>query len=472
MERIKFKSIKGIIIKSFLIVILSTTLTLDFIIAVFIKKYHYNDAEELLKNQINIATNFYERYFSTSSLEENIYDNVDIFWNQTKAEVQIFNMDGTLLMDSIGVNDKNLYNYPDVKNIIDNNVESSRWIGKRPYYDYSVMSVSKPLTVNGKNIGIIRYTISLEDIDKSIRGIVMPFMFISIFAIIIGVILSLIIAKRIVKPIKDVNKVAEKMASGDLKIRNNMKGEDEIAQLARTLDYMAGELDKREQMKNEFISSVSHELRTPLTAIKGWVITLDSDQTDKETLSMGLKIIENETERLASMVEELLNFSALVNGRATLRKSKILVKDLIMYLETYMSERATRENKILTIKSNMENEFISIDVDKIKQVLINLIDNSFKFTESEGKITVEFIRVNEFMNIIVSDNGCGISESDLPRVTEKFYKGKNAKSQNGIGLSICDEITKLHKGTLKIESKENEGTRITISIPIEVEERG
>ena len=129
-----------------------------------------------------------------------------------------------------------------------------------------------------------------------------------------------------------------------------MKGEDEIAQLARTLDYMAGELDKREQMKDEFISSVSHELRTPLTAIKGWVITLDSDQTDKETLSMGLKIIENETERLASMVEELLNFSALVNGRATLRKSKILVKDLIMYLETYMSERATRENKILTIK--------------------------------------------------------------------------------------------------------------------------
>ena len=131
MERIKFKSIKGIIIKSFLIVILSTTLTLDFIIAVFIKKYHYNDAEELLKNQINIATNFYERYFSTSSLEENIYDNVDIFWNQTKAEVQIFNMNGTLLMDSIGVDDKNIDNYPDVKNIINNNVESSRWIGKR-----------------------------------------------------------------------------------------------------------------------------------------------------------------------------------------------------------------------------------------------------------------------------------------------------------------------------------------------------
>lgn len=229
---------------------------------------------------------------------------------------------------------------------------------------------------------------------------------------------------------------------------------------------MAGELDEREKMKNEFISSVSHELRTPLTAIKGWVITLDSDETDKETLGLGLKIIENETERLASMVEELLSFSSLVNGRATLRKSKILIKDLILYLDTYMSERAIRENKTLTIESNMENEFVNIDIDKIKQVLINLIDNAFKFTETKGKIKVEFMRINGFMNITVSDNGCGISETDLPRVTEKFYKGKNAKSQNGIGLSICDEITKLHKGTLNIESKENEGTKITVSIPI------
>ena len=468
MERIKIKikSIQGILIESFLAVILSTTLILDFMMAIFVKKYNYNDIEELLKNQINIAINFYEKYFPTSSLEENIYDNVDIFWNQTNAEVQIFNMNGELLMDSIGVNDNNIDSYPDIKNIINNKAESGRWIGKKSYYDYSVMSVSKPININGKNIGIIRYTISLKSVDESIKEIVLPFIFISVFSVLIGIVLSIIIAKRIVKPIKDVNKVDEKMASGNLKIRNNIKGEDEISQLAKTLDYMAGELDEREKMKNEFISSVSHELRTPLTAIKGWVITLDSDETDKETLGLGLKIIENETERLASMVEELLSFSSLVNGRATLRKSKILIKDLILYLDTYMSERAIRENKTLTIESNMENEFVNIDIDKIKQVLINLIDNAFKFTETKGKIKVEFMRINGFMNITVSDNGCGISETDLPRVTEKFYKGKNAKSQNGIGLSICDEITKLHKGTLNIESKENEGTKITVSIPI------
>ena len=185
MERIKIKSIKGILIESFLAVILSTTLILDFMMAIFVKKYNYNDIEELLKNQINIAINFYEKYFPTSSLEENIYDNVDIFWNQTNAEVQIFNMNGELLMDSIGVNDNNIDSYPDIKNIINNKAESGRWIGKKSYYDYSVMSVSKPININGKNIGIIRYTISLKSVDESIKEIVLPFIFISVFSVLI-----------------------------------------------------------------------------------------------------------------------------------------------------------------------------------------------------------------------------------------------------------------------------------------------
>ena len=105
------------------------------------------------------------------------------------------------------------------------------------------------------------------------------------------------------------------MASGNLKIRNNIKGEDEISQPAQTLDYMAGELDEREKMKMNSYLLFLMNLEHLLTAIKGWVITLDSDETDKETLGLGLKIIENETERLASMVEELLSFSSLVNGR-------------------------------------------------------------------------------------------------------------------------------------------------------------
>lgn len=464
------KSIKGRVIKSFLIVIVSTTIILNALNIIFIRQYHYNDSEELIKNQMNISINFYEKYFSSSSLEENIYDNVDTFWNQTKAQVQIFSKDRILLMDSIGVNDRDIKKYPDVVDVFENKVESSKWIGKTEYYDYKVMSVSKPIKSNDEVIGVIRYVISLRDVDGRVNKIVFPFIAISFVAVLIGIILSLIIAKGIVKPIKDVNKVAEKMAGGDLQVRNNMNGGDEIAQLAGTLDYMAEELAQREKMKDEFISSVSHELRTPLTAIKGWVITLDDDQSDKETLSMGLKIIENETDRLASMVEELLDFSALLNKKVTLRKTKILIKDFMIYLDTYMSERAKIEKKTLNIHSNIENKYLYIDVDKMKQVLINLVDNAFKFTGVDGVIDINFMYENKMIKVVVSDNGCGISKKDLPRVKEKFYKGKNAKSQNGIGLSICDEIVNLHNGSMKIESEEGEGTKIIICIPVIMED--
>ncbi|MDZ7548932.1 histidine kinase dimerization/phospho-acceptor domain-containing protein, partial [Clostridium perfringens] len=125
-------------------------------------------------------------------------------------------------------------------------------------------------------------------------------------------------SNSIINPIKYLNKVAEKMGSGNLGVRSNLNSENEIGQLSNTLNFMANEIEKREQLKNEFISSVSHELRTPLTAIKGWTITLNNDETDKETLKLGFEIIEKETDRLSSMVEDLLDFSRLINEKITL----------------------------------------------------------------------------------------------------------------------------------------------------------
>ena len=293
---------------------------------------------------------------------------------------------------------------------------------------------------------------------------------ISITVLIFSILVSTILAKNIVVPIKKLTIVAEEMAGGDLGVRSDTNSKDEIGKLAKTLDYMAEEIQKREQLKNEFISSISHELRTPLTAIKGWVITLDDSQTDKDTLKMGLNIIEKETDRLVNMVEELLDFSRLSSGKMTLNKKEVSIKAISDYIDVYMSARARRENKRLNINLDSENKKIYVDIDRIKQVLINLLDNAFKFTEAEGTISISFSSVEGSLKIIVQDDGCGISEEDLPRVKEKFYKGKNAKSKNGIGLSICDEIVKLHDGEIFIESEEGKGTLVTVILPVIKEE--
>ena len=462
------RTIKSRLVKSFSIVIFITILVLDILLITFVRKYYYDNMNDLLKNQLQITTNFYKKYFNLYSLEENIYDSLDSFWEQTDAQIQIYDNTGSMLMDSIGVVEDNV-KYMDVQKSLQGE-KNNRWIGNVSYYDYKVMALSTPIESDGKVIGVMRLVVSLEAVDKGISNIIVFFLIISITVLIFSILVSTILAKNIVVPIKKLTIVAEEMAGGDLGVRSDTNSKDEIGKLAKTLDYMAEEIQKREQLKNEFISSISHELRTPLTAIKGWVITLDDSQTDKDTLKMGLNIIEKETDRLVNMVEELLDFSRLSIGKMTLNKKEVSIKAISDYIDVYMSARARRENKRLNINLDSENKKIYVDIDRIKQVLINLLDNAFKFTEAEGTISISFSSVEGSLKIIVQDDGCGISEEDLPRVKEKFYKGKNAKSKNGIGLSICDEIVKLHDGEIFIESEEGKGTLVTVILPVIKEE--
>ena len=462
------RTIKSRLVKSFSIVIFITILVLDILLITFVRKYYYDNMNDLLKNQLQVTTNFYKKYFNLYSLEENIYDSLDSFWEQTDAQIQIYDNTGSMLMDSIGMVEDNV-KYIDVQKSLQGE-KNNRWIGNVSYYDYKVMALSTPIESDGKVIGVMRLVVSLEAVDKGISNIIVFFLIISITVLIFSILVSTILAKNIVVPIKKLTIVAEEMAGGDLGVRSDTNSRDEIGKLAKTLDYMAEEIQKREQLKNEFISSISHELRTPLTAIKGWVITLDDSQTDKDTLKMGLNIIEKETDRLVNMVEELLDFSRLSSGKMTLNKKEVSIKAISDYIDVYMSARARRENKRLNINLDSENKKIYVDIDRIKQVLINLLDNAFKFTEAEGTISISFTAVEGSLKIVVQDDGSGITKEDLPRVKEKFYKGKNAKSKNGIGLSICDEIVKLHNGEIFIESEEGKGTLVTVILPVIKEE--
>lgn len=461
------KSIKTKLIQKFLIVLLLLLIILDVVLTLFIKNYYYDNTKSLLKSQMQVATSYYSKYFKSYSLEENIYDNVDIFGNQTEAQVQIYDSNGELLMDSIGVLDDNV-THSDVDMVI-NGEESASWTGKVSYFNNEIMAVSMPIINGDTKVGVIRYIVSLENVNNEVTSITITFIIISFIVLIIGGIFTLVISKDIIAPIKELTVATEKMAKGDLKVRSKVSGNDEITKLAKTFNYMAEELANRDKLKDDFISSVSHELRTPLTAIRGWVITIHDDITDKETLKTGLTIIEKESERLGNMVEELLDFSRLQNGKAVLDRVNINIYELIEYLEIYLNQRAERENKELAVLCDIDED-VYIDVNKMKQVIINLIDNAFKFTNEDGCIVLNITKEKDDLIIIVQDNGCGISQEDLSKVKQKFYKGKNAKSQNGIGLAICDEIVRMHGGDIEIESELNVGTKIIVKIPMKYKE--
>lgn len=460
------KSIKTRLVGNFMLLIVVTIAILEILLLNAVKYYYYNNIEDILTNQIKISSDFYSRYFSSSTLQENLIDNVDVFWEQTPAEVQIADTDGNVLMDSIGVLPKEKIQTEDFKKALKGS--KGLWVGSVNYDKYKVMTVSYPLRSNDKIIGVLRFTSSLKDVEKLIEKVTIVFIAAGIIVIILAGLLGVFLSNTIIEPLKEVTDSAQKMAGGNFTARVPRKYDDEIGKLSDTLNYMADEVLKREQLKNEFISSVSHELRTPLTSIRGWAITLKSgDLSDKAMISDGLNIIDEESERLSGMVEELLDFSKLISGKTTLKIQQYNIIDIINKVQKQVTPRAERENINFIVSYDPNLPYINIDKNRIIQVLINVLDNAFKFVGENAKVTFTATYNNSYIIIVIEDNGCGISKEELPRIKEKFYKGKSSKSQNGIGLSICDEIISQHNGILQIDSELNVGTKVTICLPLE-----
>lgn len=459
------KSIKTRLVGNFVLVIIITVVILEIFLINAVKQYYYNNVEEMVSNQIKISSEFYSRYFSTSSLEDNIIDDVDVFWQQTSAQVQILDLSGNVLMDSIGVSEtKNTQTSDFKKALLD---QKGTWIGSVPYDRSNVMAISYPLKSGTRIIGVLRFITSLKETDDAVNGISLIFIWVGLMVILISGLMSIFLSNTIVKPLKVVTGTAEKMASGKLSERSKRKYNDEIGKLSDTLNYMAEELTKKEQIKNEFISSISHELRTPLTSIKGWAITLNSeDLSGRPIIKDGLEIIEKESDRLTHMVEELLDFSRLVSGKITLNMGEVEIKKIMEHIKKQLSPRANVENIGFTMECPDNLPYIPGDEDRIKQVFINLIDNAFKFTQKGGDVRFCSSLSDGYITVCVKDNGCGISKDELPYVKEKFYKGKSSKSRTGLGLSICDEIVKLHGGSLDIKSEEGAGTEVVVTLPV------
>ena len=254
------------------------------------------------------------------------------------------------------------------------------------------MSVSAAIKDQDRVIGIIRFITSLKETNGVIRFISFLLLGMGVIVVFISGMVSVFLANSIIRPLQEVTRVAEKMADGQLKVRSDIELEDEIGRLSDTLNYMAEELVKKEQIKNDFISSVSHELRTPLTSIKGWAATLKcEDFGGNEIMLDGLEIIEKESDRLSIMVEELLDFSRFVSGRIKLENDEFQIKDTIEMIGKQLTPRAVNNRIEFIINIDQSLGYMLGDENRIKQVLINLLDNAFKFTSEDGKVILKCI---------------------------------------------------------------------------------
>lgn len=448
-------------------VILIILVALEVAFALSIKSFYYNNVRQFILSQSSIMNTLVLKNLENSAVDfgSEIRNLVENFTNKDKMEVMAINLDGKVTITSSGFEPNNEQSMPDYTQA----VASSSLIGeyRGMMNGENIMAISVLSPVSNSEISAMRYVVSLKQVDYQIYIYILITTLLGIAIIFFVVMSSSYFINSIVIPVGEIGKTARKIAQGNFGVRLQKKNDDEIGELCDVINYMAEELSKAERLKNDFISSVSHELRTPLTAIKGWGETLMYDTTiDPEMLQKGTRVIVNETERLSTMVEELLDFSRMQSGRFKLIMGKIDILAEVSEAVLMYTQRAQRENKLLIFDEPDLSLPVLGDKNKLRQVFVNIIDNALKYSDDGDQVTILCYAGENDAVIIISDTGCGISSSDLPNVKTKFYKANATRRGSGIGLAVADEIIKMHGGVLELTSTESVGTSVEIRLPI------
>ncbi len=238
-------------------------------------------------------------------------------------------------------------------------------------------------------------------------------------------------------------------------------------QLINSLNTMAADLARLEAMRQEFIGNVSHEIQSPLSAIAGFAHILQSQQLTEEQKHQYLDIIHTESQRLSRLTQNLLQLTSLESGAHPVHLKPVpidrQIRDSVVALEPLWSP------KQLTLDVAVEPVVAQADPDLLNQVWVNLLTNAVKFTPSGGRIRIEGGPSGDWVAVAVEDSGLGISQEDLPRIFERFYKSDRARTRttpgSGLGLAIVKKIVDMHGGRIGVESEPGQGTRVRIQIP-------
>ena len=229
------------------------------------------------------------------------------------------------------------------------------------------------------------------------------------------------------------------------------------------------EIRKLETVRRDFVANVSHELKTPLTSIKGFVETLlEGGLEDKGNSRQFLKIIQEHTERLNSLINDLLDLSCIESKELVLHKQSINLRVLAQRVLSGFDSGAKKKS-ILLVNELDEKLNLTVDEDRIEQVFTNLIDNAVKFNRDKGLVKIYSRDEGDKVKIVVEDTGAGIPAKDLPRIFERFYRVDKARSRElggtGLGLSIVKHIIELHSGSVGVESLEGAGSKFWFVLP-------
>ena len=307
----------------------------------------------------------------------------------------------------------------------------------------------------------------IAPVDATVSTIRKQLVYVSLMMLILAFLLALVIAKKVAKPIIQMNKKAKQLAVGDEPILFEEKGYKEIAELSNTLSYASVELTKTEKLRRELIANVSHDLRTPLTLITGYAELMRDLPT--ENTPENVQVIVDEAKRLTQLVNDMLDLSKIQAGTSKLEKAKFNLTKQINELLLRYNTLTAQEGYTIEFMYD-EEVWVNGDELKLSQVIYNLINNAINYTGEDKKVTVKQQVNSERVRIEVTDTGEGISEEYLPYIWERYYKvdktHKRATVGTGLGLSIVKTILEAHGAHYGVKSSLGEGSTFWFEIKL------
>ena len=452
--------------------VLPIALLLGFIAVAFfagISNYYYATMQKGLESRAQAMATSFNEYFMDNgyrSYYQKATQTAEGFEDKARIELQFLNSGGRVEVSTSGLTAGISPGTEDIAAAQENRVVPFR--GEDPETGETIMAVSYSLISDGRVVGILRMVTSLRAVHFQIMVIGGVAALAALLALMLVIASNLLFINNVVEPVAVVTEAVKRISAGSYGFQIEKRYSDELGELVENINAMSLKIGQNEKMKSEFISSVSHELRTPLTAINGWGETILEDPTgDPRQLRRGIRIILNESRRLSTMVEELLDFSKMEDGRFTLSIEEMdLQAELEDAIFTYR-ELFRQEGIELDYEPNEDLlPPISGDPERLTQVFCNVLDNAAKHGGAGKRIDVSIFQEGSTQVVRVRDYGPGIPEAELPYVKQKFYKGTSKARGSGIGLAVCDEIVNLHGGAFTIGNAEGDGTEVLIRLPV------
>lgn len=335
-------------------------------------------------------------------------------------------------------------------------------------YDTNVITVALPIKNQNNTIGmvILHSTASqISNVQKDIFQVVyIPFLVL----LVISFSLLGLISGKIMKPIKRINAVAEEYSTGNFDSKMDIHSNDEIGQLASTLEYMADELSKLDEYRKDFISNISHDFRSPLTSIKGYIEAIQDGTIPPDKQGKYLDIVLNETKRLTKLTSGLLQLNNFDSYGLWLVMKDFNIVNLVKNAMNTFEGKCEEKGIDFVLVNHVTSPYVTADKTKIQQVIYNLVDNAIKFTPTNRSIYITLTEKNDKITVSVKDEGCGIPKDSLNKIWVRFYKadvsrGKD-KQGTGLGLAITKEIIKAHNENIHVVSTEGIGSTFTFTL--------